>query len=114
MTRQGHGIFSLALCCVLMTSAAQAQTVSNPNNPGAVTPGVPSPSNPQPTACLKTNPFDLTSADFVMQKVLAAGYTNIRGLYKGCDAIWRGHALQNGLDVSIMVTPTGRVLKAGY
>jgi len=109
---------SLILCGALMTFAAAAQTV-----PGAPKPlGQPSTNQTQQTVppapvsatCLRTNPFDTTSQEFVIKKVTAAGYLNVRGLYKGCDQIWRGHALQNGIDVAIMVTPTGQVLKAGY
>jgi len=31
-----------------------------------------------------------------------------------CDLLWRGHALQNGIDTAIMVTPTGQVIRNGY
>jgi len=107
---------TLVLCGALMTFAAAAQTV--PGTPK--TPGAPSTTQTRLTAdgvtpsCLKTNPFAVKPVDFVIQKVVAAGFTNVRGLYLGCDSIWRGHALQNGIDVAIMVTPTWRVLKAGY
>lgn len=116
----------LGLCCGLMTcmlltvSGSMAQTLT-PAAPGTVkTPGTtsttpkPITTNQAPPSCLRASPFATQDMDFVIQKVVAAGYTNVRGLYKGCDALWRGHALQNGIDTAIMVTPTGQVLKNGY
>jgi hypothetical protein len=109
----------LLLCCSLMAFSATAQTV--PNTPGTAkttgTPPIgqkPHSTNPPPPSCLRTSPFATKDMDFVVKKVFAAGYTNVRGLYKGCDALWRGHALQNGIDTAIMVTPTGQVLRNGY
>ena len=46
--------------------------------------------------------------------IVNAGYSNVRGLYEGCDNLWRGHAMMNGMDVSIMVTPSGGVIPNGY
>ena len=68
---------------------------------------------PTVPSCLKTNPFgaDISSITSV---IVDAGYTNVRGLYQGCDNLWRGHAMMNGMDVSIMVTPTGSVIRTGY
>jgi hypothetical protein len=115
---------SLILCCGLVTFSAAAQTVTTGTTlgtkPGAGTLSPTSPNQtrlglPPPTPnCLKANPFDTQGTDFVIQKITAAGYSNVRGLYKGCDALWRGHALQNGIDTAIMVTPTGQVIKNGY
>lgn len=113
MTRQQGGagfIAGLALCCMVVTAAAAAQTAPNP----AGAPATRQTSSPTVPGCLKNNPFGAASADSIKQKILAKGFTNVRGLYQGCDGIWRGHALQNGIDASIMVTPTGQVLKAGY
>jgi len=111
---------ALILCCGLMTFSAAAQTVTTTPKPGAT--GL-SPTSPNQTKlgqqpptpnCLKANPFDIQGTDFVVKKITAAGYTNVRGLYKGCDLLWRGHALQNGIDTAIMVTPTGQVIRNGY
>jgi hypothetical protein len=111
---------SLILCCGLMTFSAAAQTVTPVTTPGAAGSSPASPNQtrlgvaPRTPNCLKANPFDTQGTEFVIQKIVAAGYTNVRGLYKGCDALWRGHALQNGIDTAIMVTPTGQVIKNGY
>jgi len=104
-----------------MIAPAVAQTLT-PTAPGTLkTPGMPGTTQPKPIttnqpppSCLRASPFATKDLDFVIQKVIAAGYSNVRGLYKGCDALWRGHALQNGIDTAIMVTPTGQVLKNGY
>ncbi|HUM08331.1 MAG TPA: hypothetical protein VLT37_05580 [Acidocella sp.] len=117
-----------ALCFTFMTAAtAWAQSTpstttdsgtgttptQNTNPNGA--PAAPKPPQP-PTAatCLKASPFNGDSAFTINQKIQEAGYTNVRGLYLGCDALWRAHAFKNGIDSSIMVTPTGRVIKQGY
>jgi hypothetical protein len=103
-----------------MTAPAFAQTTLTPTTPGAPKqpgmPATPAPitTNQPPPSCLRASPFATKDMDFVIRKVVAAGYTNVRGLYKGCDALWRGHALQNGIDTAIMVTPTGQVLRNGY
>jgi hypothetical protein len=102
----GRGLAAaVALCCAFASGAAAQTTPVNPART-QVLPGSPT--------CLKANPFDTTSAESIIKRVTAAGYTNVRGLYKGCDGLWRGHALQKGIDVNIMVTPTGQVLKNGY
>src|SRR5690348_14132583 len=106
--RLRRGVFKcLLLCCSLMTVPALAQTTppktppGAPKQPGMVATPAPITTNQAPPSCLRSSPFATKDMDFVIQKVVAAGYTNVRGLYKGCDALWRGHALQNGIDTAI-------------
>jgi hypothetical protein len=86
---------------------------ATPGGLGSTQPELGAAAMPTVPSCLRTNPFgsDITTITSI---VVDAGYTNVRGLYEACDNLWRGHAMMNGMDVSIMVTPTGSVIRSGY
>lgn len=64
-------------------------------------------------ACDPGDKVDGTTADDARRKILAAGYTQVTGLTKGCDNFWHGRAVQGGAAVNVLVSPQGKVQQEG-
>jgi hypothetical protein len=61
-------------------------------------------------ACEFGERVDGVSADQARQKIEKAGYRQVRMLKKGCDSVWHGTAVQNGVQVRVLVTPQNVVM----
>jgi hypothetical protein len=65
---------------------------------------------PAAQSCQSSNTLDSTTPLDAAQRILAEGYTEINGLSKGCDNIWRATAFAEGDPVNLLITPHGTVL----
>jgi len=63
--------------------------------------------------CPADDKIDNTTADQAKHKILAAGYTNVADLKKGCDNYWHGVAVKDGATVDVNVSPSGEVMTEG-
>ncbi len=61
-------------------------------------------------SCQPGDTLDGTTSLEAAQRILAEGYTEIRGLSKGCDNVWHATAFAEGDPVSLLVTPHGAVV----
>jgi opacity protein-like surface antigen len=104
--------FAAAVITVLTGAAvagsAFAQTVTPSANPNASTPAVASPNANNPGApAAGANSFTETQAKSRIEK---AGYTNVSGLSKDRDGIWKGKASKAGTSVDVGVDYQGNVV----
>lgn len=65
---------------------------------------------PPAHSCQLGDKVDGTTPADAAQRILAEGYTEIRGLSKGCDNVWHATAFAEGDPVNLRVTPRGTVL----
>ena len=89
------------LGCLATAWPAIAQQAPNAE-PGGLGPG-----------CHFGEVIDGSTADDARRKIEAAGFTSVHGLKKSCDNFWHGQAVQNGLAVNVVLSPTGRVMIEG-
>ncbi len=61
-------------------------------------------------ACDPEDKPDKTTATDARKKIEAAGYRQVTDLKKGCDNVWHGRAVKDGVPVAVMVTPQGQVM----
>jgi hypothetical protein len=96
-------LLAVATACSLFASLAVAQPAQN----GPANPAVKSPSdNTSPNPVMGANSFTMGQARTAIQ---AKGYTNVAGLAKDKDGVWRGTASKNGQSGSISVDYQGNV-----
>ena len=63
--------------------------------------------------CSAGDRIDGTTADQAKHQIVAAGYSQVSGLKKGCDNYWHGIAMKDGASVGVVVSPTGEVMTEG-
>jgi hypothetical protein len=95
----------IAAACLLAASAAHAQQPANPN---ANTPAVTSPNTPpNPNAPVEgANSFTEGQAKSRIEK---EGFTNVSGLTKDTQGVWRGTAMRDGRQVRVSLDFQGNV-----
>lgn len=94
----------IAAAALISTSAiAQQQPPPKPSTPAVTSPNSPpNPAAPVPGA----NSFTEGQAK---SRIEARGYSNVTGLAKDSDGIWRGKGTKNGKTVSVSVDFQGNV-----
>ncbi len=102
---------TLAMLVAIAGGPAYAQSTTTEMTPMATQSGTNMVGVP---GCHFGEKIDGSTADEARQKLEAAGYTSVSGLSKGCDNVWHGHAMLNGVGTNVMVTPEGRVVQEGY
>ena len=91
-----------------LASGAVAQNAGPPANPNASTPAVANPNANNPGApAAGANSFTEGQAK---SRIEAAGYSNISGLTKDKDGIWRGRASRGGATVDVGLDYQGNVV----
>jgi opacity protein-like surface antigen len=102
-------LLATAVITVLVgASGAFAQTMAPSANPNASTPAVASPKANNPGApAAGANSFTEAQAKSRIEK---AGYTNVSGLSKDKDGIWKGKASKAGTSVDVGVDYQGNVV----
>jgi opacity protein-like surface antigen len=102
-------LLATAVITVLVgAGGAFAQTAAPPANPNASTPAVASPNANNPGApAAGANSFTEAQAKSRIEK---AGYTNVSGLSKDKDGIWKGKASKAGTSVDVGVDYLGNVV----
>jgi hypothetical protein len=89
-------------------SGAMAQTMAPPANHQAGTPAVANTSTNNPGAPVAgANSFTRSQA---MSRIEKAGYSNVNGLAKDKDGIWRGVASKDGTTVHVALDYQGNVV----
>ncbi|HJU17328.1 MAG TPA: hypothetical protein VJ770_12790 [Stellaceae bacterium] len=97
-----------ALASAALASGAGAQTAGAPANPHAGTPAIASPNTNNPGApAAGANSFTQAQAK---SRIEAAGYSNVSGLTKDKDGIWRGTASKGGTTVNVALDYQGNVV----
>jgi hypothetical protein len=97
-----------ALAATIYAAAALAQTAAPPANPNAHTPAVASPSTTNADApAAGANSFTEGQAK---SRIEAAGFTNVSGLMKDKDGIWRGTASKGGANSNVALDFQGNVV----
>jgi hypothetical protein len=93
---------------VAVAIPAMAQQPSPPANRDANTPPVNTPNRPNPGAPVAgANSFTEGQAK---SRIEARGFTNVVGLKKDSDGVWRGTATQGGKSVKVSVDFQGNVV----
>jgi hypothetical protein len=103
-------ILAMAAAAVLSgaASGAMAQTMAPPANHQAGTPAVANTSTNNPGAPVAgANSFTRSQA---MSRIEKAGYSNVNGLAKDKDGIWRGVASKDGTTVHVALDYQGNVV----
>jgi hypothetical protein len=97
-----------ALAGAAFAGGAFAQTAAPSANPNASTPAVASPNANNPGApAAGANSFTEAQAKSRIEK---AGYSNVSGLSKDKDGIWKGKASKAGTSVDVGVDYQGNVV----
>src|SRR5580693_1735647 len=102
-------LLATAVITVLIgAGGALAQTAAPSANPNARTPAVASPNANNPGApAAGANSFTEAQAKSRIEK---AGYSNVSGLSKDKDGIWRGLASKGGTNVNVALDYQGNVV----
>ena len=102
-------LLATAVMTILVgAGGAFAQTTAPSANPNASTPAVASPNANNPGApAAGANSFTEVQAKSRIEK---AGYTNVSGLSKDKDGIWKGKASKAGASVDVGVDFQGNVV----
>jgi len=105
-------LLAIAVVTVLTGAAladgAYAQTAAPPANPNASTPAIANPNANNPGApAAGANSFTEAQAK---SRIEAAGYSNVSGLIKDKDGIWRGKASKGGATVGVGFDYQGNVV----
>jgi hypothetical protein len=103
-------LFAAGAVALLVGSApaAFAQTAGPSANPNAQTPAIASPSQNNPGApAAGANSFTESQAK---ARIEAAGYSNVSGLVKDQDGIWRGKATKGGATSDVALDFQGNVV----
>jgi len=77
---------------------------------GAGAQGVPS---DQIAGCLSGEKIDGSSVESAKKKMEMAGFSQIRGLKKGCDNFWHATSVREGDTINIVLSPQGLVRVEG-
>jgi hypothetical protein len=100
--------YLLAGIMAMSTVAAFGQTKVPPTNPNPATPAMTTSSTPTPASPAKgSNSFTMAQAK---SRIEATGYTNVTGLKKDNDGIWRGKGSKNGVVGDVSLDYQGNVL----
>jgi len=100
--------FLAATLVVFTAGAAVAQSASPPANPNASTPAVSTNKGNNPGApAAGANSFTEGQAK---SRLEAAGYTNVTGLAKDKDGVWRGKASKGGKTQDVGLDYQGNVV----
>ena len=103
MATTATALFAVTTCAVM----AFAQS-GPPANPSASTPAVASPSTTNPGApAAGANSFTEGQAK---SRIEAAGFSNVSGLMKDKDGIWRGTASKGGTTTNVALDFQGNVV----
>jgi hypothetical protein len=101
-------IIILAIGLTLFSSAGMAQTAKAPANTDANTPAVATPDTTNPNAPVAgANSFTMEQA---REKILKAGFTDVSGLKKDDQGIWRGEATKGGKSTGVALDFQGNVV----
>jgi hypothetical protein len=105
-------LFAMAVTAVLagtpFAGGALAQNSGPAANPNAGTPAVASPNANNPGApAAGANSFTESQAK---SRIQDAGYSNVSGLTKDKDGIWRGRAAKGGTTVGVALDYQGNVV----
>jgi len=68
---------------------------------------------PAYAACDPGTHIDGSTANDARRKMMAAGYSNVRELVKGCDNVWHGIATMNGKPTGVALEPGGKIYPEG-
>lgn len=99
---------AIAVFAGALAHGAVAQNTRPPANPDASTPAVASPNANNPGApATGANSFTEGQAK---SRIEAAGYSNVSGLSKDKDGIWRGKAAKAGRAVDVALDYQGNVV----
>ena len=105
------GLFTavvIAISVAAVSHGAVAQTARPTANPDASTPAVANPNTNNPGApAAGANSFTESQAK---SRIEAAGYSNVSGLIKDKDGIWRGKASKGGTTFDIALDYQGNVV----
>ena len=103
-----YAAVAVAVFAGALSDGAVAQTTRPAGNPDASTPAVASPNTNNPGApATGANSFTEGQAK---SRIEAAGYSNVSGLIKDKDGIWRGKASKAGRDVDVALDYQGNVV----
>lgn len=107
-----HRLLATVVVTVLTGAAAAvgafAQTAAPPATPSASTPAVANPNTNNPGApAAGANSFTEAQAK---SRIEGAGYSNVSGLVKDKDGIWRGKASKGGTTVAVGLDYQGNVV----
>src|ERR1700741_2961942 len=106
--KQLFAVVVIALAVGALTDGAVAQNARPPANPGASTPAVANPNANNPGApAAGANSFTEGQAK---SRIEAAGYSDVSGLTKDRDGIWRGTATKAGKGVDVGLDYQGNVV----
>ena len=64
-------------------------------------------------SCAPEERIDGTTADQAKRRMEGASFSGVHGLTKGCDNVWHGLAMKNGVSVHVAVQPQGQVMQEG-
>ena len=93
-----------AAAALMLSASAFAQT---PASPSSTTPAVASPNTTNPQAPVRgANSFTEGQAK---SRIEAKGFSNLSGLQKDADGVWRGKALKDGKSVNVSLDFQGNV-----
>ena len=105
------GLYAAAAVAVfagVLAQGAVAQNTRPPANPDASTPAIASPNSNNPGApAAGANSFTEGQAK---SRIEAAGYSNVSGLIKDKDGVWRGKASKAGRSVDVALDYQGNVV----
>jgi hypothetical protein len=101
-----QALIALALAPAIAMGAAWAQT-----NPPAASPApvAPMPSSPSATVPPVPGANSFTEGE-ARSRIEASGYTNVTGLQKDSQSIWRGKAMKDGKSVNVSLDFQGHVV----
>src|SRR5436190_10072968 len=94
-----------AAAALLLSSAALAQ----PANPRGETPAVTTPNSPSNPQAPVSGANSFTEGQ-AKSRIESSGYTNISGLQKDDQGVWRGTAMKDGRQVNVSVDFQGNVV----
>ena len=97
------------LVAASMPAFAQQQPTRAPANRDANTPAVNSPNSPPNPGAPVAGANSFTEAQ-AKSRIEDKGFTNVSGLKKDGDGVWRGNASQNGKSMNVSVDFQGNVV----
>ena len=63
--------------------------------------------------CAPGESIDGTTTDQAKRRMEGASFSGVHGLTKGCDNVWHGLAIKDGVSVHVAVQPQGQVMQEG-
>jgi hypothetical protein len=98
---------AIMIAGALLASAGLAAAQDRPANPKGDTPAVTTPRSANPTAPVEgANSFTEGQAK---SRIESNGYTNVSGLTKDDQGVWRGRATKDGKQVNVSLDYQGNV-----